>query len=47
MRQNIVLLLLLLLLLVGFARAVPGATISEEAQETYINETIDEEYDFL
>ena len=45
--KNMFLLLLLAVLLVGFARAVPSGTITEEAQEQYLDEGIDEEYDFL
>ena len=45
--RNLWLFLLLLLLLFGFARAVPSATITEEAQMQYLEEGLDDEYDFL
>ncbi|MBQ1861771.1 MAG: hypothetical protein II141_11460 [Clostridia bacterium] len=45
--KNLLLLFLLVICLIGFARAVPSGTITEEAQEQYLDEGIDEEYDFL
>ncbi|MBQ6564934.1 MAG: hypothetical protein K6A68_04915 [Clostridiales bacterium] len=45
--KNLFLLLLLVLMLFGFARAVPSGVITEEAQSQYLDEGIDEEYDFL
>ncbi|MBQ9307544.1 MAG: hypothetical protein IJ229_06430 [Clostridia bacterium] len=47
MRSNLVLLLVFLLLLAGFARAVPSGAITEEAQASYLDEGLDDEYDFL
>ncbi len=47
MRRLVALFLLLILLLLGFARAVPSAGILEEAQKEYLNEGVDDEYDFL
>lgn len=45
--KNLILLFLLVVLLFGFARAVPSGTITEEAQSQYLDEGIDDEYDFL
>ncbi len=47
MKRNLLLVLILCILLIGFARAIPSGTITPEAQERYLNEGIDEEYDFL
>ena len=46
-RRCILLSLLLILLLFGFARAIPSGTLTEEAQQTYLEEGVDDEYDFL
>ncbi|MBQ6527523.1 MAG: hypothetical protein IJI38_03260 [Clostridia bacterium] len=46
-RKTLLLFILLIIMLIGFARAVPSATITEDAQSEYLEEGTDDEYDFL
>ena len=43
----LLLILALSVLLLAFARAVPSGTLTEEARIQYMDEGLDEEYDFL
>ena len=45
--KNILLTLLTLALLCAFAFAVPSGTITEEAQRRYVEDSVDDAYDFL
>ena len=48
MKGKVILLsVLLICLLFAFARAVPSATVTEEAQSRYLDEGLDDEYEFL
>lgn len=45
--KNVLMTLLLLVLLFGFAVSVPSGEITDSAKSQYMNDTVDDEYDFL
>ena len=45
--KNVILTLVLLVMLFGFAVSVPAGEITDSAKTQYMNDSVDDEYDFL